>query len=88
LIEAASVGRPIVTTDVPGCREVVTHMINGLIVQPRDAQALATAIEKLVNDPNLRELMGEENRHKADAEYANEIIIGQTHRVYDSFYNL
>ena len=88
LIEAASVGRPIVTTDVPGCREVVTHMVNGLLVQPRDAQALALAIEKLVEDTNLRKSMGEENRHKAEAEYANEIIIGQTHRVYDSFYNL
>ena len=88
LIEAASVGRPIVTTDTPGCREVVTHMVNGLLVQPRDAQALALAIEKLVEDPNLRKLMGEENRHKAETEYANEIIINQTHRVYDSFYNL
>ncbi|MFM7650010.1 MAG: glycosyltransferase, partial [Acidimicrobiaceae bacterium] len=88
LIEAASVGRPIVTTDVPGCREVVTHMVNGLLVQPRDAQALAAAIEKLVESPNLRKSMGEENRRKAVAEYSNEIIIGQTHRVYDSFYNL
>ena len=88
LIEAASVGRPIVTTDTPGCREVVTHMVNGLLVQPRDAQALALAIKKLVEDPNLRKLMGEENRHKAETEYANEIIINQTHRVYDSFYNL
>jgi glycosyltransferase involved in cell wall biosynthesis len=88
LIEAASVGRPIVTTDTPGCREVVTHMVNGLLVQPRDAQALALAIEKLVEDPNLRKLMGEENRRKAETEYANKIIINQTHRVYDSFYNL
>ncbi|MFM8722335.1 MAG: glycosyltransferase, partial [Acidimicrobiaceae bacterium] len=88
LIEAASAGRPIVTTDVPGCREVVTHMVNGLLVQPRDALALATAIEKLVKSPNLRKSMGSENRRKAEAEYSNEIIIGQTHRVYDSFYNL
>ena len=88
LIEAASVGRPIVTTDTPGCREVVTHMVNGLLVQPRDAQALALAIKKLVEDPNLRKLMGEESRRKAETEYANEIIINQTHRVYDSFYNL
>lgn len=86
LIEAASVGRPIVTTDVPGCREVVTHMVNGLLVKPRDAQALATAIEKLAVEPNLRKVMGEENRRKAEAEYANEIIIDQTHSVYDSFY--
>ena len=86
LIEAASAGRPIVTTDVPGCREVVTHMVNGLLVQPRDVTALASAIEKLVNDPKLRQSMGKENRHKAESEYANEIIIAQTHGVYDSFY--
>ena len=86
LIEAASAGRPILTTDVPGCREVVTHMVNGLLVQPRDVTALASAIEKLVNDPKLRQSMGKENRHKAESEYANEIIIAQTHGVYDSFY--
>ena len=86
LIEAASAGRPIITTDVPGCREVVTHTVNGLLVQPRDVTALASAIEQLVNDPNLRQSMGDENRRKAKSEYANEIIIAQTHSVYDSFY--
>ncbi len=86
LIEAASAGRPIVTTDVPGCREVVTHMVNGLLIQPRDVAALATAIEKLVKDPQLRQSMGKENRKKAVSEYANEMIIAQTHGVYDSFY--
>ena len=86
LIEAASVGRPIVTTDVPGCREVVTHLVNGLLVRPRDSKELAVAIEKLASDPDLRRKMGAENRHKAENEFSNEIIIRQTHSVYDSFY--
>ena len=86
LIEAASVGRPIVTTDVPGCREVVTHLVNGLLVRPRDSKELAAAIEKLASDPDLRRKMGAENRHKAENEFSNEIIIRQTHSVYDSFY--
>ena len=86
LIEAASVGRSIVTTDVPGCREVVTHLVNGLLVRPRDSRELATAIEKLAGDPDLRKKMGAENRHKAESEFSNEIIIRQTHSVYDSFY--
>ena len=86
LIEAASVGRPIVTTDVPGCREVVTHLINGILVPPRDSKELAIAIEKLASDPDLRRKMGAENRHKAENEFSNEIIIRQTHSVYDSFY--
>ncbi len=86
LIEAASVGRPIVTTDVPGCREVVTNLVNGLLVEPRNANDLAAAIEKLVGDPRLRHSMGIENRRKAETEFSNEIIIRQTNSVYDSFY--
>lgn len=86
LIEAASVGRPIVTTDVPGCREVVTHMVNGLLVAPRDAVALASAISVLINDPALRKKMGAENRNKAEREFSNEIIIRQTQSVYASLY--
>lgn len=85
LIEAASVGRAIVATDVPGCREVVTHLINGLLVPPRDSKALAAALLVLVNDPELRSKMGRENRSKAEREFANEIIIRQTQNVYDSF---
>ena len=85
LIEAASVGRAIVATDVPGCREVVTHLINGLLVPPRDSKALAAALLVLINDPELRSKMGRENRSKAEHEFANEIIIRQTQNVYDSF---
>ena len=85
LIEAASVGRAIVATDVPGCREVVTHLINGLLVPPRDSKALAAALLALVNDHELRSKMGRENRSKAEHEFANEIIIRQTQNVYDSF---
>ncbi|MFM8522137.1 MAG: glycosyltransferase family 1 protein, partial [Acidimicrobiaceae bacterium] len=62
--------------------------VNGLLVQPRDALALATAIEKLVKSPNLRKSMGEENRRNSEAEDSTESIIGHTPRVYDSFYNL
>ena len=85
LIEAASVGRAIVATDVPGCREVVTHLINGLLVPPRDSKALAAALLVLISDPELRSKMGRENRSKAEREFANEIIIRQTQNVYDSF---
>ena len=86
LIEAASVGRAIVTTNVTGCREVVQHSINGLLVPPRDANSLALAIETLINDPDLRNRMGVENRRKAETQFANEIIINQTNSVYESFY--
>jgi len=57
--EAMSVGRPIITTDVPGCRETVTDGYNGYIVPVRDEKALAEAMEKLVADKELRERMGQ-----------------------------
>ena len=50
LIEACAAGRPIVATDVPGCREVVDHEVNGLLVRVRDVPALAEALQRLLSD--------------------------------------
>jgi glycosyltransferase involved in cell wall biosynthesis len=58
LVEAAAVGRPIVTTDVPGCREVVRDGIEGFLVPPRDEGAAAAALVRLAADPDLRARMG------------------------------
>ena len=85
LIEAAAAGRPIVTTDVPGCREVVTDGVNGFLVPSRNSSALASAIQKLILSPSLRVKMGAANRRKAELEFANEIIISQTQKIYESF---
>jgi len=85
LIEAAASGLPIVTTDVPGCREIVVEGVNGFLVPARDSAQLAMAIQKLIQNPILRLKMGANNRQKAELEFANEIIIQQTHSVYDSF---
>lgn len=85
LIEAAASGLPIVTTDVPGCREIVVEGVNGFLVPARDSAQLAMAIQKLIENPILRLKMGANNRQKAELEFANEIIIQQTHSVYDSF---
>ena len=84
LIEALASGRPVVTTDVPGCREVVSHGINGFLVQPRDSHALAEALMNLILDSSLRERMGRLGRERAEKEFSSEIIIGQTLRVYES----
>ena len=62
LLEAAACGRAIVTTDVPGCREIVTDGDNGFLVPARDAGALARALERLIVDPALRRTMGERGR--------------------------
>ena len=82
LIEAAASGRPIVATDVPGCREVVEHGVNGFLVAPNDPIALAEAIAMLANDPGLRKKMGEAGRQKALTDFAVDKIIEQTIAVY------
>lgn len=82
LIEAAAVGLPIITTDVPGCREVVDHGLSGLLVPVRDAVSLSRAIELLALNPQLRRQMGEEGRHKARAEFDQSIVFSKTHNVY------
>jgi glycosyltransferase involved in cell wall biosynthesis len=82
LIDAAACGRPIVTCDVPGCREVVREGENGLLVPPRDSAALAAALRRLLEDPALRRVMGERARARAVAEFSIERVIEQTLAVY------
>ena len=83
LLEAAACGRPIITTDMPGCREAARHGENGLLVPPRDARALADAILKLVDAPALRAEMGRAGRRRAETEFAAARIHGETLAVYD-----
>lgn len=85
LLEAAAVGRPIVTTDHPGCREAVDDGVSGVLVPVRDALATADAIEPLLFDPDGRTQMGIAARAKAEAEFDSEIIAKQTVKVYSSF---
>lgn len=82
LLEAAACGKPIVTTNVPGCREVVVAGENGLLVPSRNALALANALKKLTEYPDLRVRMGELSRRKAEQEFDEEKIIAQTLAVY------
>jgi len=58
LLEAAAAGRPIITADVPGCRELVRHRQEGLLVPPRDVDAAARALAELAGDPPLRQRLG------------------------------
>jgi glycosyltransferase involved in cell wall biosynthesis len=64
VLEAAASARPLIVTDVPGCRHFVRHGIDGLIVPPADAAALAGALERLANDPELRVRMGRSARER------------------------
>ena len=82
LIEAAAAGRAIVTTDMPGCREVVRSGDNGLLVPPRNAAALADALARLLADAPLRRQMGARGRRRAEEEFGAERIIAQTLALY------
>ncbi|MBN2258307.1 MAG: glycosyltransferase family 4 protein [Anaerolineaceae bacterium] len=75
LIEAAAAGRPIITADVPGCREVVEHGVNGLLVPPNDPHALADALKLLAGNPVLRRRMGKAGRQKVIERFSDDKII-------------
>jgi len=82
LIEAGACGLPAVTTDVPGCRDVVFDGDNGLLVPARDAAALADAVERLVADAGMRKRMGERAREVVVDRFSNEVVNGKTLELY------
>ena len=82
LLEAAAAGRPVVTTDMPGCREAVRDGVNGLLVPPKDVPALAEALKTLLLDSELRGRMGKRGREIAEAEFGVERVIGKTLALY------
>ncbi|MEZ6119664.1 MAG: glycosyltransferase family 4 protein [Pirellulaceae bacterium] len=82
LIEAASVGRPIVATDVPGCREMVAEGQNGHLVPARNSEALAAAIEKLLSDRWQRIRMGRHSRQIVEQRMTKEIVNSKTLALY------
>ena len=75
VIEAEAIGRPIVTTDSVGCRDTVIDGYNGLMVQPKDAEALANAIKRLANDPMLRKELGKNARQYAVQKFSIDDVV-------------
>jgi len=65
LVEAAATGRPVITTDVPGCRDAIKPNKSGLLVPVEDDQALADAIKLLITNPSLCKEMGQQGRNLA-----------------------
>lgn len=81
LLEAAACGRPVVTTDHPGCRDAIEPDVTGLLVPVRDAQALADAMQRLIQDVGLRQSLGSAGRKLAEAEFSDETV-AQAHMQY------
>lgn len=69
VLEAMAMGRAVVTTDAPGCRETVQDGVNGFLVPVRDAASLAGAMERFILEPRLLETMGREARRIAEEKY-------------------
>jgi glycosyltransferase involved in cell wall biosynthesis len=82
LLEAASCGRPIVATNVPGCKEIVYNNENGLLVPPHDSKSLADALMVLVEDAELRAKMGARGREIVESEFSEELVVRKTMEVY------
>ncbi len=82
LIEASAKGKPIITTDTPGCREVVVDRVNGFLVQPKNEKALAHAMQKMIHDPKLSAQMGIASRKRAVDLFDEKKILEQTITVY------
>lgn len=83
LAEAGACARPVVTTDAPGCREIVQDGVNGFLVPVRDAPALAEALQKLILDPDLRQEMGRRGRERVEAGFSVRQIVKETLQVYN-----
>jgi len=82
LIEAAAVGRAIVTSDAPGCRDICRHGTNGLLTAPGDVDALEAAVRRLVLDAELRVRMGAAGRRIAEEGFAIERVVDETLALY------
>jgi len=88
MLEAAACARPLIVTDVPGCRHFVQNGVEGLVVPPEDAGALAQAIAKLANDPKLRATMGKAARQRVLDSFTKDHVIKDVARTYDRLLQL
>lgn len=82
LIEASAIGRPIVTCDSVGCKDVVDDGINGYLIEPHNPAMLAEKLELLIVDKALREKMGKAAREKAEREFSIDAVIDTHLKIY------
>ena len=82
LLEAAAMAKPIITTDIPGCRDVVTHNRTGLLVPPRDIPQLSEAMSTLLLDPQLRTRLGAAARIRITTRFDISYVVEKTASKY------
>jgi glycosyltransferase involved in cell wall biosynthesis len=84
LIEAAATGRPAVTCDTVGAREIVVDGETGLVVPQQDARALADALQRLIEDPDLRERLRRRAHQRFLDGYTKDIVLAATLKAFES----
>ena len=82
LLEAAAMGKPIITTDAAGCREVVDEEVSGLLVPVKDGKKLAQAMIRLIQNPEMRRTMGKAGRKKVEREFDERFVIKKVLSIY------
>jgi glycosyltransferase involved in cell wall biosynthesis len=82
MLEAGACGRPLVVSDVPGCRQLVRHGVEGLVVPPGDPDALAAALGRLAADSGLRLQIGAAARKRVLLDYTEEAVRAKVREVY------
>lgn len=87
VVEAMSCGRAVVTTDIPGCRDAVSHEQTGLLVEPQNPKQLAAALARLVQNPSLRQQLGRRARRDVLHRMSSEIVNQQTLDGYERLLN-
>ena len=83
LIEASATGRPIVTCDSTGCRDVVDDGVNGFLIEPRNVDMLADRLKQLIVDRELRLKMGLASRSKTE-KFSIENVVNTHIKIYES----
>lgn len=84
LLEAQALGRPVVTTDVPGCREAIEGGVTGFLAEVKDENSLATAIEKLISNDSLCEKLSHNARQRAEEKFDIKQVVKTHFEVYES----
>lgn len=85
LLEAASMGLPLVTTNIPGCNQIVAEDVNGYLIPPHNPKYLANAITRLVNDHEIRHHFGERSRQRVLERFDLNLIAEKTQSIYKKY---
>ena len=88
LLEAAACGTPVITTDHPGCRDAVLNKETGILVEPRNSDAIIKAILYMLDDPNILDKMGKAGRKLAEHSFDEKKVIEAHFKLYQQYTDL